>query len=87
MELERLDLKRETLAGNTDLLSRAGLTEIADAPNSTPMEEFIKEIEKFSPPMSKVFLENRSVSTNTKHTTMTTQPHPLPSLAKIPLLN
>ena len=43
-ELEQLDLDRETIAGNTNLLSRVSFTEIADTPSSTPMEDFIKKI-------------------------------------------
>lgn len=35
------------------------------------MKDFIKETEKVSPTESKVFLENKNISTNTKHTTMT----------------
>ena len=47
-ELERLDLERESLHDNTNLSSRISFTEIADASCSTPIEEFIKEIEKVS---------------------------------------
>ena len=54
---------------NTNVLPRVNLTEIVNAPNPTPREEFIKETEKVSPQASKAFKETKSVSSNNKNTT------------------
>ena len=45
------------------------LTEIVDAPTSTPRKEFIKDTEKVSPQVSKAFMGTKSISSNNKHIT------------------